>query len=264
MYKLGHKTLSPTIKLMAFDYDSTLHISDKCEKYPLTTYVWAYDKIPEYFKMVHEQGYTIVIFSNRANTYYNIKEIKNRLENIIQECQVPISIFLSTAKDEYRKPQIGMLELFKSIYNINQLEGIFCGDAAGENSNHLAHRWSDSDLKFANNAGLIFVEPHHIFGLFPNQNIPDIKCLVTVGLYMPYKEGEDYIINNIRYIAVTEYNPKIEYQIVIGYHPTYKERKMPVDYLILWYPKLDGVHYDKHFSNTFEPFKSIEKYIRMN
>jgi DNA 3'-phosphatase len=264
IYKLGHTPLPSNIKMMAFDYDGTLHISDRCEKYPVTSFIWAYDKIPEYFQMISQLGYIIVIFSNRSNAHFNIKEVKYRLECIMRECQVPISIFLSTAKDNFRKPNTGMLELFKSLYNINTIEGIFCGDAAGETSNNPAHKWNDSDINFAINAKLTFVEPHMIFGRFPNQNIPNSKCLVTVGVYLPFKEGEDYILNNIRYIGTSTYNPKLDYQIVIGQHPKYKDRIMPVDYTILWYPKLDGEHHDKHFSEKFEFFKDNEIFIRMN
>lgn len=263
VYKLGHHNLASKIKFMGFDYDNTLHISDRCETYVTNKYVWAYDKIPEYFQKLHQNNYIIAIFSNRSSKY-GLTALKKRLEELEKECQVPISIFLSTAYNQYRKPNIGMLELFKHLTNVKEINGYFCGDAAGENSDHPAHRKSDSDIGFAKNANLLFCESHKIFDRFPNQIIPSCRCLVTVGVYHPFRVKEDYVINNIRYICTEEYNPKLDYQIVSGQHPKFSDRKMPVESVILWYPKLDGEHHDKNFSQNFEPFYIGENYIRMN
>ena len=107
-------------------------------------------------------GYTIVIFSNQKVTNRESITFKiDRMNHIISLFKnyglAPI-ILMAIADDHYRKPEIGMLnELFQFFPNVKA--GFYCGDAAGRPGD-----FSDSDLKFAENAKMNFYTPEKIFG----------------------------------------------------------------------------------------------------
>ncbi len=77
-----------------------------------------------------------------------------------------MQVFLSTAEDSYRKPGTAMWELFNSKFNgkmkLDMNKSFYCGDAAGRKD--AKHKdFSDSDYKFALNAGLLFKTPENLF-----------------------------------------------------------------------------------------------------
>lgn len=101
---------------------------------------------------------------------------------------LPMRVLAATAKDQYRKPGIGLYELLHNLYEAKGLEigtcyitarfdishalshaaAFFCtkdvensfyvGDAAGRAGDH-----NDTDRKFAVNAGLTFYTPEQYF-----------------------------------------------------------------------------------------------------
>ena len=60
------------------------------------------------------------------------------------------------SKNEYRKPEIGAWNYFKSGNNVTY--AFFCGDALGRHGD-----WNNSDLEFAENAGIEIQEPEKLF-----------------------------------------------------------------------------------------------------
>ncbi|KAJ9105946.1 hypothetical protein QFC19_003280 [Naganishia cerealis] len=74
-------------------------------------------------------------------------------------------VLAATAKDEYRKPGIGLYELLLNLYESKGLEidienSFYVGDAAGRAGDH-----NDTDRKFAVNAGLTFYTPEQYFSI---------------------------------------------------------------------------------------------------
>tara|TARA_B110001469_G_scaffold127557_1_gene148978 strand:- start:2921 stop:4012 length:1092 start_codon:yes stop_codon:yes gene_type:complete len=116
--------------------------------------------------------FNIVVFSNqmgidRNKTTHNI--VQSRFDMFLKSINVPIHIFYSTKKDKYRKPYIGMFELFKSLVNQPSIDiQWYCGDAAGRHSD-----FSTSDLYFAHNIGIQFKVPEEIFENCIN---PELAC----------------------------------------------------------------------------------------
>jgi histidinol phosphatase-like enzyme len=96
--------------------------------------------------------------------------------------ELPIRVLAATAKDQYRKPGIGLYELLHDLYEAKGLEigtcdpsprqariilrftsedienSFYVGDAAGRAGDH-----NDTDRKFAVNAGLTFYTPEQYF-----------------------------------------------------------------------------------------------------
>ena len=86
-------------------------------------------------------------------------EVWTELKTWLQ--QEPV-ILAATKEDIYRKPNIGWLS---TLQFTDKSKSFYCGDAAGRPDD-----FSDSDIKFAQNAGLTFYLPEQIF---PRTNIPN-------------------------------------------------------------------------------------------
>lgn len=107
--------------------------------------------------------YLPIIITNQKLTSREILVDKiKRMNDIINKFNyygIDPVIIMSTMDDKYRKPNIGMYDLlFKLLPNINS--GFYCGDAAGRPND-----FSDSDLKFAENAKIPFYLPEKLFGV---------------------------------------------------------------------------------------------------
>ena len=141
----------------------------------------------------NESGYQIIIISNQSNFNEAVEEKINQISlNFKKKCNFePIFICAvgSTKKkstnDNFRKPNIGIIEWIRSLMhiidpNINFIQilnqSLMCGDAVGKsNTESIEYQWSDVDYKFAENAGIQFIEPKTMFGSNINSSIPETK-----------------------------------------------------------------------------------------
>ena len=137
-------------KLATFDMDGTLYDEDS----PLFTL----DKLSR----LHEDGYTIVVFSNQygitkgKTTHNKVQERFHVLREVLHG--IPISIFYATAKDKYRKPMTGMYDLYCELTGFKRepvgRNVFYCGDAAGRSGDFAV-----SDRYFADNCSMEFYLP---------------------------------------------------------------------------------------------------------
>jgi bifunctional polynucleotide phosphatase/kinase len=140
--------------------------------------------VPPTLRRLHATGHTLVIFSNqgmppltfttafpfltqspggfsKSNPFTGRgKATMSKIDSFIAQLQLPLTVYLATARDGNRKPAAGMLSLFNSFRGSEQLhpDSFFCGDAAGRANDHSA-----DDRGFAAAAGLKFVVPEEVF-----------------------------------------------------------------------------------------------------
>jgi bifunctional polynucleotide phosphatase/kinase len=166
VYKLSEIKDKPCI---GFDFDNTLVQLRTSDILPNVK-----ERLTRYYA-----DYNIIIFSNQKGIQKG-KQTHEVLQGIfdlfVKKVQLPLSIFYSTSSDMYRKPCTGMYRLFTHIFK-KPLEW-YCGDACGRQGD-----FSNSDLYFANNCGIPFKTPEHIFQSQSN-SIKVVKCSEL------YKEDE--------------------------------------------------------------------------
>lgn len=167
--------LSPRTKVAAFDMDYTLIHPKSGLKFPKdkNDWEWHFKNVPLKLNKLYEDGYDIVIFSNQNG----IKKGKQKEEDIIdkiklmsQELKIPLTAYLSTDKDYYRKPSTSMWDLHITyILPYVDLENSFyVGDAAGrikgwDGNKKTKKDFSCSDRKFAKNCGIKFYTEQMFF-----------------------------------------------------------------------------------------------------
>ena len=93
----------------------------------------------------------IAVFSNKN---YEGKKLNTHLNialKVAKELDIPV--FCATAADEYRKPNIGMFNIFMSMIKVTEFDEMFyCGD-----------NYNGDDAGFATNIGADFYLPNQLF-----------------------------------------------------------------------------------------------------
>ncbi|KAJ7284504.1 polynucleotide kinase 3 phosphatase-domain-containing protein [Mycena rebaudengoi] len=156
-------------KVAAFDLDGTVIASLPFSAPPLQWHWWN-PAIPKKLAEVADEGYAIVIISNQA-TGAKIKKWKEKIALVAAALPaVPFRLLAATARDNYRKPMIGMWQELEKIYaeegiQIDKSSSFFVGDAAGR---HYANSTKDKDFaatdrKWALNVEIPFYTPEEYF-----------------------------------------------------------------------------------------------------
>jgi bifunctional polynucleotide phosphatase/kinase len=109
------------------------------------------DKLTKLYK----KGINIVLISNQKRRKIGDEKLKQKLEKIASQLDIPFIAFCAREEDEYRKPNNGILGLIPEHYGNLEL---YVGDAAGRKRDH-----SDDDLKFAENAAIEFMVADEYF-----------------------------------------------------------------------------------------------------
>jgi bifunctional polynucleotide phosphatase/kinase len=148
--------------IAAFDLDWTL-VRTIRGRFPKDENDWAF--LPNrigVLKYYQEMGHTIVIFTNQGYKGNKLIMAINRINKIISALigeKLNISVLAATDNNLYRKPNIGMWQVFiQNISNFDKNQSFYVGDAAGRNQDH-----SSDDRDFATTIGLKFYVPEEIF-----------------------------------------------------------------------------------------------------
>ncbi len=158
------KKFTKSSKVVAFDLDHTIVKPIAGKRFSETADDWelydsiVYKKLNQY----HKDKYTIVILSNQKGISMgkvNPDVWKQKIENIANKINVPFIILASLKDNIYRKPRIGLWDKFVKC---SKKRSFYCGDAGGLGKRKIKGHaikkdFSDSDLKFALNAGLKFI-----------------------------------------------------------------------------------------------------------
>ncbi|KAI8997759.1 polynucleotide kinase 3 phosphatase-domain-containing protein [Pilobolus umbonatus] len=160
-------------KIASFDLDGTLikTKSGKTFAHNEHDWCWWHNSIPQIMETLYHTGYRIVLFSNQngLNTDIKIKSFKVKIEDIVNQINIPIIILAAMKKDKYRKPMIGMWEWLEENNDgvaIEKENSFYVGDAAGRQDgwkHKLKKDHSCVDRKFALNINLPFYTPEEYF-----------------------------------------------------------------------------------------------------
>jgi bifunctional polynucleotide phosphatase/kinase len=176
-------------KVAAFDLDDTLISPCAGSKYrSATSWKWWDTSVLGQLRELHKQGYLVVIISNQGaislkdNTKILQKDtigllnFKNQIATIMQQLDIPISVYAATAPDKYRKPRIGMWQEMLEDYdlekegNLNLADSFYVGDAAGRAKTEKRPKdFACSDRDLASNIGIAFKTPEEYFLRQPEQ-----------------------------------------------------------------------------------------------
>lgn len=162
-------------KAAIFDLDHTL-IRPIKNKFSVTDTDWIFcsDNVVSKLKDLYNDNYDIVIVSNqkiiknkdKIKTEENIKFWKSKINKIGDKLGFPILAFAAIEDDEFRKPRIGFWNRYLTDYNKDS--SFYCGDAGGllkRKINNISYNkdFSNTDLKFALNAGIRFIHRDEFF-----------------------------------------------------------------------------------------------------
>ncbi|KAK6605058.1 bifunctional polynucleotide phosphatase/kinase [Botrytis cinerea] len=175
-------------KVAAFDFDSTLIQTSSGKKHPTNgqDWKWWHPSVPTMLRKLYLDDGLVVHFlflcrcDQQPSWYFTqngpqtpkarLAEFKSKVSAVFNHINIPVSIYVATEKDIYRKPRMGMWKELLEDYDIHLpgdlklQESIFVGDAAGRHaSTGKSKDFSCSDRNFAENVGIKFYTPKNIF-----------------------------------------------------------------------------------------------------
>jgi bifunctional polynucleotide phosphatase/kinase len=137
------------VRIAMFDLDGTLIKTKSGRDFPVdqNDWEWKYSNVPDKIRMI-AKDHRLYIITNQAGIALGKQredDIINKIKAILSELNIPITVFVATAKDYWRKPNTSIAEHF--ILEKDPPEKIFyVGDAAGRPDDH-----SCVDILFAFN-----------------------------------------------------------------------------------------------------------------
>ncbi|CAN8104509.1 unnamed protein product [Discula destructiva] len=178
-------------KIAAFDLDGTLITTASGKKFSddPADWKWWVRSVPEIVRKYYTDGYRVAILSNQAGitlrpdpkskapkTPKRLPAWKQKLEAIVAQLDIPLSVYAATSNDVFRKPRQGMWKELCEDYDlaeddVDKEASFFVGDAGGREAvpvsktvlTALAKDFSCSDRNFAYNAGITFLTPEECF-----------------------------------------------------------------------------------------------------
>ncbi|RDD38009.1 Bifunctional polynucleotide phosphatase/kinase [Trichoplax sp. H2] len=158
-----------------FDMDDTIITPASGRKFGQGSDDWVllFPEVADTLRELHKNGIKIAIFTNQGGIEkkkVTVPSICKKIENIINEIDIPIQVFISTGQSHYRKPSPCMWEYMQKNCNggknIDTSKSFYVGDAAGRPKGWKPGAKKDfscSDRMFAANAKVQFATPEEFF-----------------------------------------------------------------------------------------------------
>lgn len=168
-----------------FDFDGTLIANANNQAFYMdekdeNNFV-LYAGVKEVLDELIELNVQIVIISNQSK----INDCKLRQFEIFNSLfDDKILILIAHKKNEYRKPDIGFLNVIKEKINSDDLEISFmCGDAANQDHEFPPYTWdkNEVDYMFAKNLKVDFYVPNEVFECNFDTYVPTEQLIIMVG-----------------------------------------------------------------------------------
>ncbi|KAH8803991.1 polynucleotide kinase 3 phosphatase-domain-containing protein [Hyaloscypha sp. PMI_1271] len=160
------------VQIAAFDLDGTLinTRSGKLHAENPDDWEWWDPIVPSKIQETYDQGFMIKIITNQGrltdsdgNEVPDIRLFQQKVEQILDMLDVPLTIYAACANDNWRKPRTDIWKLLvqesqQKGQEINENNSYLVGDAAGRASDH-----TDADLHYSMNIGIRFHTPEEFF-----------------------------------------------------------------------------------------------------
>ena len=162
-------------KIAAFDLDSTIIKTKSGKKFPQDNNDWmfCYESVKKKLKELHDDNYVILFITNQSGLKKSSEkkiEWVTKVENIMSQLEIPISVLACYGNNKFRKPLPGLWDYIEG----DKKRSFYCGDAAGRPKTGKRKKdFSDSDLKFSQNIGIKFILPEKLF-LDKDEEIPEL------------------------------------------------------------------------------------------
>ncbi|KAL1302095.1 hypothetical protein AAFC00_002531 [Neodothiora populina] len=170
-------------KVALFDFDSTLITSASGKKFAQAAedWKWWHPHVPTKLQQMVADGYLVAIISNQGGISLNTKSktvksdqkrlvnFKQKVKAVLNQLDLPVSLYAATEKDRYRKPRVGMWENLLQdqalqLANIDMQASVFVGDAGGRTASGMYKAdFACSDRDLASNIGIRFSTPEEFF-----------------------------------------------------------------------------------------------------
>ena len=159
----------PASKIAAFDFDGCLAATPLGGNDP-AAWRMQFAHVPATLRALSASGHAVIVVTNESMDRFKkpdaisgcVRKKCGRLEGFARAVGVPLLVLCATAKDDFRKPQVGAWAHFCATLNggraVDRAASFFVGDAAGRPHDH-----SDSDRAFAAAAGLPFFDEKDFF-----------------------------------------------------------------------------------------------------
>jgi bifunctional polynucleotide phosphatase/kinase len=130
-------------RIAAFDFDSTLITSASGKTFSRNANDWKWwdSSVPARLKELHQNGFLVTIISNQGgislkpdpktvkSDQKRLADFKTKVAAVLNQVDIPISIYAATSRDQYRKPRTG---IWRELLEDHDLDNsIFVGDAGG-------------------------------------------------------------------------------------------------------------------------------------
>lgn len=157
-YEIIQYGASDSTKIAGFDMDSTLIQTKSGRTFPIDASDWRfkYGDVTERLNRLAGDGYRIAVISNQLGVSKGKttpEALREKVRQIMAHISAPVTWIFAFEDDLFRKPRVGAFKLLNP-----DSESFYCGDACGRPKD-----FSNSDLKFAKNAGIRFYSEEQFF-----------------------------------------------------------------------------------------------------
>ena len=152
-------------KAACFDYDWTLIKPKSSGTYTLDEddWQWMYPNVVDTVRGYHEDGYSIVIFTNQSKEWKEIQILK-----ALAPLKIPMAICIAFDAED-KKPNPVMFDAIEWLFKTGVIleQSFFVGDALGREGD-----FGSFDRDFAHNIGLRIFAPEDFF---PKSDVVESK-----------------------------------------------------------------------------------------
>ena len=163
--------------IASFDLDHTLIKPNGTRVFPKDKDDWVWmDSVKNKLIQLHNNDWSIVIFTNQKQTKRSltVEDLQHKFTQIQKDIPVPLTFVAALETNYYRKPYPGMWKRIIDSYD----QAFYCGDR-------------ETDMFFAMNANIPFVEPED---MFKEQSLIIKPTTKNIKMSTPMKEQSKHDI----------------------------------------------------------------------